>query len=156
MTRIFLQWVPPGSTFKLIVAAAGLESKVIDKNFIVEDAGILKIGAFSFGNWYFLQYGKLDGEVNVVKAIQRSNDIFFYKLAELVGVDKLSQFAEKFGLGKKTGIDLIGEQSGTLPTQDWKKRVKESFKEHERMKSENEFVRYQQKNSFSDFILSCS
>ena len=112
---------PPGSTFKLIVAAAGLESKVIDKNFIVEDAGILKIGAFSFGNWYFLQYGKLDGEVNVVKAIQRSNDIFFYKLAELVGVDKLSQFAEKFGLGKKTGIDLIGEQDGTVPSPKWKK-----------------------------------
>jgi len=114
---------PPGSTFKLIVAAAGLEDKVIDKNFQIEDTGILKLGAFSFGNWYFLQYGRTDGEVNIVKAIQRSNDIFFYKLAEMVGVDRLSSFAEKFGLGKRLGIDLAGEQTGTVPTEEWKKKV---------------------------------
>jgi len=114
---------PPGSTFKLVVAAAGLEDKVIDQNFQIEDTGILNLGSFSFGNWYFLQYGRTDGEVNVVKAIQRSNDIFFYKLAEMVGVDKLSQFAEKFGLGQKLGIDLTGEQSGTVPTQEWKKKT---------------------------------
>jgi penicillin-binding protein 2 len=114
---------PPGSTFKLIVAAAGLEDKVIDENFQIEDTGILNLGSFSFGNWYFLQYGRTDGEVNIVKAIQRSNDIFFYKLAEMVGVDRLSQFAEKFGLGQKLGIDLMGEQSGTVPTQEWKKKT---------------------------------
>src|SRR3972149_7504455 len=112
---------PPGSTFKLIVAAAGLENKVIDRNFTIEDTGILRIGSFSFSNWYFTQYGRTDGEVNVVKAIQRSNDIFFYKLAELVGVDKLAGFAEKFGLGKKIGIDLLGEQEGLVPTREWKK-----------------------------------
>jgi penicillin-binding protein 2 len=112
---------PPGSTFKIIVAAAGLEDKVIDKDFQIEDTGILRLGTFSFGNWYFLQYGRTDGEVNVVKAIQRSNDIFFYKLAEKIGIDKLSQFAEKFGLGKKLGIDLMGEQPGTVPTEEWKK-----------------------------------
>jgi len=114
---------PPGSAFKLITAAAGLEDKVIDKNFVIEDTGILKLGAFSFGNWYFLQYGKTDGEVNVVKAIQRSNDIFFYKLAEMIGVDKLSQFAEKFGLGKKLSIDLAGEQAGIVPTDEWKRKA---------------------------------
>jgi len=114
---------PPGSTFKLVVAAAGLEDKVIDKNFTIEDTGILRINSFSFSNWYFTQYGRTDGQVDVVKGIQRSNDIFFYKLAELVGVDNLSRFAGKFGLGKKLGIDLAGELSGTLPTQEWKKRV---------------------------------
>ena len=114
---------PPGSTFKLVVASAGLEDKVIDKNFTIEDTGILRVGVFSFGNWYFTQYGRLDGEVNIVKGIKRSNDIFFYKLAELVGVDKLSQFAGKFGLGKKLGIDLDGEQSGTVPTPQWKKGI---------------------------------
>jgi penicillin-binding protein 2 len=114
---------PPGSTFKLVTAAAGLEDKIIHKNFVIEDTGIFSVGSFSFSNWYSTQYGKTDGEVNVVKAIQRSNDIFFYKLAELVGVDKLSSFAEKFGLGKKLGIDLGGEQSGTVPTQEWKKKV---------------------------------
>ncbi|MDZ4227752.1 MAG: penicillin-binding transpeptidase domain-containing protein, partial [Candidatus Levybacteria bacterium] len=55
--------------------------------------------------------------------IQRSNDIFFYKLAAMVGVDKLSFFAEKFGLGKKLGIDLTGEQTGIVPTQEWKKET---------------------------------
>ena len=114
---------PPGSTFKLVVAAAGLEDKVIDKNFTIEDTGILRINTFSFSNWYFTQYGRTDGQVDVVKGIQRSNDIFFYKLAGLVGVDNLSRFAGKFGLGKKLGIDLAGELSGTLPTQEWKKRV---------------------------------
>ncbi|MBI4096584.1 MAG: penicillin-binding protein 2 [Candidatus Levybacteria bacterium] len=113
---------PPGSTFKLITAAAGLEDKIIDKNYTVEDVGILKLGAFSFGNWYFIQYGKTEGAVDVVKGIKRSNDIFFYKLAELVGVDSLSKFAEKFGLGKKLGIDLMGEQRGTVPSGEWKKR----------------------------------
>lgn len=115
---------PPGSTFKLVTAAAGLENKVIDESFVVEDTGILRVGAFSFGNWYFMQYGKTEeGGVNVVRGIKRSNDIFFYKVAELVGVDDLSRFAEKFGLGKKLGIDLAGEQSGTVPTQKWKKSV---------------------------------
>jgi len=114
---------PPGSTFKLVVAAAGLEDKVIDSNFSIEDTGILSINSFSFSNWYFTQYGRTDGQVGVVKGIQRSNDIFFYKLAELVGVDKLSSFAEKFGLGKKLNIDLPGELSGTVPTQEWKKAV---------------------------------
>ena len=112
---------PPGSTFKLITAAAGLENKVIDENFVVEDTGILRIGDFSFGNWYFTHYGKLDGEVNVVKAIKRSNDIFFYKLAALVRVDNLSKFAQKFGLGSKLGIDLTGEEKGVVPTEEWKK-----------------------------------
>ncbi len=112
---------PPGSTFKLVVASAGLEDKIIDSNFTIQDTGVVNLGAFSFSNWYFTQYGRTDGGVNVVKGIKRSNDIFFYKLAELVGVDRLSAFAEKFGLGKKLGIDLNGEQSGIVPTQEWKK-----------------------------------
>lgn len=114
---------PPGSTFKLITASAGLESKVIDRNFTVEDTGVLKVNDFSFSNWYFTQYGKTEGDVDVVKGIQRSNDIFFYKLAELVGVDNLSHFAEKFGLGSKLGIDLTGEEKGVVPTKKWKKEV---------------------------------
>jgi len=114
---------PPGSTFKIIVAAAGLENKIIDENFTVEDTGVLRVGDFSFSNWYFTQYGGKEGEVDVVKGLKRSNDIFFYKLGELVGVDKLSKFAEKFGLGDTLGIDLLGEEKGIVPTEDWKKKV---------------------------------
>lgn len=114
---------PPGSTFKLITAAAGLESKKIDKNYTVEDTGVLKVGQFSFANWFYTNYGKTEGQVDVVKAIKRSNDIFFYKLADKIGVDTLSLMAEKFGLGKTLGIDLEGEAAGLVPTQEWKKKV---------------------------------
>ena len=111
---------PPGSTFKLIVAAAGLTDKIIDENYQVLDTGIIHIGDFSFSNWYYSGYGGTDGEVNVVKGIQRSNDIFFYTLAGKVGVDKVSQMAKKFGLGAPLGIDLQGEASGLVPTKEWK------------------------------------
>ena len=114
---------PPGSTFKLITAAAALENKIVDENFTVEDDGVINVGAFSFSNWFFTQYGKTEGAVNVVKAIKRSNDIFFYKLAEKVGVDKLAETARKFGLGQKTGIDLDGEVSGLVPDPEWKKKA---------------------------------
>jgi penicillin-binding protein 2 len=111
---------PPGSTFKLVVAAAGLSNKIIDENWQVEDTGILKVGEFSFSNWYYTEYGGRDGQVNIVKGIKRSNDIFFYKLAEKIGVDKISQTAVKFGLNRRLGIDLQGEASGTVPTREWK------------------------------------
>lgn len=114
---------PPGSTFKLITAAAGLEEKVITRKFTVEDTGIIHVGEFSFANWFYLEQGRKDGTVDVVKAISRSNDIFFYKLAEMVKVDRLSSFGAKFGLGKQLGIDLAGETKGILPTDEWKKRV---------------------------------
>lgn len=113
---------PPGSTFKLVVAASGLENKIIDENYTVDDTGIIKVGEFSFSNWYFSQYGRTDGEVDVVKGIKRSNDIFFYKLGEKIGVDKISQTAFDFGLGKKLGIDLPEEEEGLVPTRKWKEK----------------------------------
>ena len=114
---------PPGSTFKIVVAVAGLNNKIIDENFEVEDTGPINVGAFTFSNWYFTQYGKTDGMVNVVKGIKRSNDIFFYKLAEKIGVDKISQTAMDFGLGQKLGIDLAGEAKGLIPTRKWKEKT---------------------------------
>ncbi len=128
MDRAISGAYPPGSTFKLITAAAGLEKKIIDRNYKVEDTGIIRIGEFSFGNWYFLEQGKKDGIVDVVKAISRSNDIFFYKLAEKVSVDTLSEVGGKFGIGRKLGIDLPNEASGLLPTKEWKSKfIKEAW-----------------------------
>ncbi len=114
---------PPGSTFKLIVASSGLGDKIIDENYQVEDTGVLQVGTFSFSNWYYTGYGGKDGEVNVVKGIKRSNDIFFYKLAEKVGVDKVSEMAKKFGLGERLEIDLPGEAAGLVPTPQWKEKT---------------------------------
>lgn len=113
---------PPGSTFKIITAASGLEKRVIDGSYTVTDNGIIKIGPYSFSNWYYTQYGKTEGPVNVVKAISRSNDIYFYKLAEMLTVKKLSDTASEFGVGRKLGIDLIGEEAGILPTEEWKEK----------------------------------
>lgn len=113
---------PPGSTFKLVVAAAGLENGIIDENYTVNDTGVINLGAFSFSNWYFTQYGKTEGEVDVIKGIKRSNDIFFYKLAGEVGVDKISEMAKKFGVGSSLGLDMAGEVGGLLPTPNWKEK----------------------------------
>lgn len=114
---------PPGSTFKIVTAISSLENNIIDSKFKIEDTGILRVGDFSFANWYFTQYGRTDGEVNVVKALARSNDIFFYKLGQMVGVDTLSKTATAFGLGEKLGIDLLGEMQGLVPTKEWKRKV---------------------------------
>ncbi|HEV2339918.1 MAG TPA: penicillin-binding transpeptidase domain-containing protein [Patescibacteria group bacterium] len=114
---------PPGSTFKIITAVTALETNTIDANYIVNDTGILRIGSFSFANWFYTSYGKTDGQVTVVKAIQRSNDIFFYTVGQLLGVDKLSAGARKFGLGSPLGIVLPGEASGLVPTKEWKEKV---------------------------------
>ncbi|MEK7587545.1 MAG: penicillin-binding transpeptidase domain-containing protein [Patescibacteria group bacterium] len=111
---------PPGSTFKIVTSVAGFEEGVITKDTTVEDTGIIKIGVFTFPNWYFLQYGKTDGVVDLVKALQRSNDIFFYKVGEWLGVTKLTGWARRVGLGKPLGIELAGEASGLLPDPAWK------------------------------------
>ena len=100
---------PPGSTFKIVTAIAGLEEGSFTKTTTVEDNGVITIGSFSFPNWYFLQYGKTEGAVNVVKALQRSNDIFFYKAGEWIGITKLAGWARKIGIGKPLGIELPGE-----------------------------------------------
>lgn len=111
---------PPGSTFKIVTAAAGLEDKVINADFTINDTGTITLGSFTFSNWFWTDNHKTDGLVNLVKAIQRSNDIFFYKLGSLLGVDKLSAFAKKFNLGSQLGIDLPGEAPGLVPTKQWK------------------------------------
>lgn len=112
---------PPGSTFKLVTAVAALDNGGISPNTIIEDTGIISAGGSSFGNWYFLQYGKTEGPLNVVGAIKRSNDIFFYKAAEAAGVENISTWAKDFGFGGAFGIDLSGEERGTVPSPSWKK-----------------------------------
>jgi penicillin-binding protein 2 len=115
---------PPGSTFKLITAAAGLDKNIIDGSYTIKDTGVVKIGEFSFANWFYTQYGKTEpGDLDVTRALSRSNDIFFYKLAEKIGVDRLAETAKDYGLGTRLGIDLGGEVPGTVPNKEWKKKV---------------------------------
>lgn len=114
---------PPGSTYKLISAAGALQNGAITEKTVYEDTGVLKVGAFSFGNWFFIQHGRKEGPLDVVGALKRSNDIFFYKAAEELGVTDLARWSRRFGMGKLSGIDLPHEAKGTVPDPAWKKEV---------------------------------
>ena len=70
---------PPGSIFKLVTATAGLTENKINSRTLVNDTGEIRVGAFRFGNWYFDQYGKTEGEIGITRALGRSNDIFSIK-----------------------------------------------------------------------------
>jgi len=112
----------PGSIFKPILAVGALEDNIITKDFIIQDEGFVMAGTLRFGNWYLLQYGKTEGPVDMVKAIRRSNDTYFYKLGEKMGPEKIQQWAEKFGLGSIVGMGFP-EGEGTLPSPFWKKET---------------------------------
>jgi penicillin-binding protein 2 len=116
---------PPGSIFKIVTALAGLENGKINESTQVVDEGQLKVGDYVYGNWYFRQYGRVEGAIGVVRALARSNDIFFYKVAEWVGPDALATMARMVSFGQKTGIELPAEARGLVPDPAWKTQVKD-------------------------------
>lgn len=95
---------PPGSIFKIVTATAGLESGKINKNTKILDTGEIRIGKYRYGNWYFDRFGRTEGLLDVVRAIKRSNDIFFYRVGERVGARKMVEWAKAFGLGREAGF----------------------------------------------------
>lgn len=117
----------PGSVFKPVVVLAALSEGKIDKNYTFTDPGVIRVNDYSYTNWYFTQYGRTEGTINVVRALTRSTDTFFYNLGELVGPVKIASWANTLGLGSDTGIDIPGEISGLIPTPDWKKKTKDEL-----------------------------
>lgn len=115
---------PPGSTFKMVTAAAAITEEKVSPNFSYEDTGVIKIGSFSYTNWFFTSRGKVEGVIGWSRAIARSTDTFFYKVGEMTGAETMAEWARKMGLGEKMGIDLPGEVEGLIPTPEWKKKVK--------------------------------
>ena len=115
---------PPGSTFKIITATAGLEGGAINADTIFTDNGFIQIGRFIYRNWYFTQYGRTEGEVDIVKALARSVDTYFYELGGVTGIEELVTYAKLFGLGQLTGIALPGELPGRMPDPEWKLSTK--------------------------------
>ncbi|MFH1827059.1 MAG: penicillin-binding transpeptidase domain-containing protein [bacterium] len=113
---------PIGSTIKPFIAIGALEDKKIDENTKIEDTGIIKAGPITFGNWYFLEYGKTEGEVDVIKAIKRSNDIFFYKVGNKLGPDRIKYWSNVFGFGEKTNLK-IDQEEGLIPSPYWKEEM---------------------------------
>lgn len=109
---------PPGSTIKPFMALAGLNYHTRTPEQNISDPGVYYLPGSSrqYRDWKAGGHGS----VNMFKAIQMSCDIYFYGLATELGIDNIFQFLSRFGFGKKTGIDLEGETSGLLPSQEWK------------------------------------
>lgn len=123
LNRVIAGTYPPGSTFKIVSSLAALSSGKITPQTIVQDNGVMYLGVFKFTNWYFTQYGKTEGPVDMLKAIQRSNDIYFYHVGQTIGEEYLGQWAKKLRLGSKLNIDLPGEVSGLVPGDGWKRET---------------------------------
>lgn len=113
----------PGSIFKMITATAALSEAAIDEDYTYEDTGSITVNEFTFNNWFYTQYGGTEGVIDLERALARSTDTFFYEVGGRLGIDKLASWAEKFGLGQRTGVDLPGEAAGLVPTPEWKKAV---------------------------------
>tara|TARA_R110002073_G_scaffold331551_2_gene516438 strand:- start:2538 stop:4367 length:1830 start_codon:yes stop_codon:yes gene_type:complete len=107
---------PPGSTFKMIVALAALETGVIDKDETIFCNSRYKIGNTVKHCWKRTGHG----HVSMVEAIAGSCDVYFYEIAGRVGIDKIHEMAARFGLGRKFGIDIPGEKDGINPSKGWK------------------------------------
>ena len=106
----------PGSTFKMVTAMAALESNVVKETEYVNDRGIYPYAHHPVC-WYYTSYHRGHGNVNIKQALQKSCNYFFYEMGRRLGIDTLEKYAKYFGLGQKTGVELV-ETSGTLASKD--------------------------------------
>lgn len=113
----------PGSTFKMITAIAGLESGAINLNTKINDTGVYRKYGISMNCWYYTDYHRGHGYMNVSDAIEKSCNYFFYETGDRMGIDKLAEFAKYFGLGTKTGVELQGETAGVLASREAKQKM---------------------------------
>lgn len=113
---------PPGSTVKPLLALAGLEFKEVTPatNIFCQGWYSLPGDLHRYRDWKREGHGNM----NVSTAIVHSCDVFFYQLARTLGIDRIYKYLGYFGLGRKTGIDLPGEQSGLLPSREWKRAAR--------------------------------
>ncbi len=117
MNRAVQAQLAPGSTFKPIMALAGLESGMIDETFHVNCSG----GQDFYGRYFHCH--KVHGGTDLHKGIVQSCDVFFYNVGNRIGIDRIAGMAELAGLGHKTGIDLPHEADGVMPSTAWKARL---------------------------------
>ncbi len=109
---------PPGSTIKIIVALSALENGIWNPKKYVDCNGVTELYGEKFHCWK----KKGHGPMNMRSAIQRSCDVYFYEVARILGVDRLSETAKKFGLGKKVLNGFIEERAGVVPSTAWKRK----------------------------------
>ncbi len=109
---------PPGSTIKPFIALAGLDYQAINSHQKIRCPGFFQLpnAEHKYRDWKKTGHGYVD----LKEAITQSCDVYFYKLALNLGIDRIHEFLAQFGFGEKTGIDLVGEKSGLLPSREWK------------------------------------
>jgi penicillin-binding protein 2 len=118
MNRAIQAEFAPGSTFKPIVALAGLETGTIDDRTDFHCPG----GASFYGHYFACHLKRGHGDITLHRAIAQSCDVYFYNVGNRLGIDRIAQYAEMAGIGSKTGIDLPNERESTMPSTRWKMR----------------------------------
>jgi penicillin-binding protein 2 len=116
LNRAIQAQLAPGSTFKPMMALAGLETGTIDDEWTAHCAG----GASFYGHFYKCE--KVHGAIQLHRAIVLSCDAYFYNVGVKLGIDQIAFYGEKAGFGHKTGVDLPGEAEGIMPSTAWKAR----------------------------------
>lgn len=118
----------PGSTFKTIVALAALEDDAVQRENRVFCSGQMFVGNHAFHCWKRVGHGHVD----IVEALMYSCDIFFYEIAQRIGIEKIADMARRFGLGKRIDIGLENEKDGLIPDKKWKlRRFREPWQQGE-------------------------
>ncbi len=107
---------PPGSTFKLVAGTGGLQDRKITPSTRLQTRGFLTLGGTRFYDWNHRGFGAC----NIYCGFGNSSDTFFYQVAGMLGADRLAYWAHMYGFGTPTGIDLPGEASGIVPSNQWK------------------------------------
>ena len=120
MDKAIQAQLAPGSTFKIIMATAGLEEGIAQDMRVVCTGGVSLFGTYQ-RCWVSAHHGS-HGVVDINHSIPWSCDVFYYTLAARLGIEKIAYWASRFGIGRKTGIDLPDETSGTMPSPEWKMR----------------------------------
>jgi len=109
----------PGSIFKMVSAIAALETGVTNTRETIYDTGVYP-KAHKPKCWYYTDYGRGHGALNVMGAIKNSCNYFFYEMGIRMGIETLEKYARYFGLGSKTGVELLGETSGMLASKEYR------------------------------------
>ncbi len=118
--RIINGQYPPGSTYKIVTAYAALEENLIAPETTIYCPGYFKLGRGTYRCWKKGGHGKVD----LHKALVQSCDVYFYNVGNRLGINAIARYAGLFGLGKKTGVGLLGEKRGLIPTSQWKLRAR--------------------------------
>ncbi len=111
---------PPGSTFKMVVALAALEAGLVDPEEEIRCTGSIEVSGSTFHCWRRGGHG----QVNLVRSLRESCDVYYYELAQRVGIEKISEMARKLGLGIHHDLPLTAIRRGLAPTKAWKRKVK--------------------------------